>query len=91
MQFTPIKKTNDQARVPMKLTSIKRKRLSEVAIEQIRESIISNKIKPGDKLPSESEMVAQLGVSRVSVREAIRILEISGIVEVRHGRGVFVK
>ncbi len=42
-------------------------------------------------MPSENEMVVQLGMSRVSVREAIRMLEISGILEVRHGRGVFVK
>ncbi len=75
----------------MRLTPIKRKRLSDVAIEQIRESILSSNMQPGDKLPSEHELVAQLGVSRVSVREAIRMLEISGILEVRPGRGVFVK
>jgi GntR family transcriptional regulator, transcriptional repressor for pyruvate dehydrogenase complex len=74
-----------------KFKPIKRRRLSEVAIEQIRDFILSNGMKAGDKLPSENEMVVQLGVSRVSVREAIRMLEISGILEVRHGRGVFVK
>jgi DNA-binding FadR family transcriptional regulator len=84
--LTPIK---DAER--MKFKPIRRKRLSEVATEQIREFILNNSMKAGDRLPSESEMVIQLGVSRVSVREAIRMLEISGILEVRHGRGVFVK
>lgn len=83
--------TSYQAKGSMKFKPIKRRRLSEVAIEQIREFIVSNGMKAGDKLPSENEMVVQLGVSRVSVREAIRMLEISGILEVRHGRGVFVK
>ena len=80
-----------QGHESIKFTPIKRRRLSEVAVEQIRDFILSNGMKAGDKLPSENEMVVQLGVSRVSVREAIRMLEISGILEVRHGRGVFVK
>jgi GntR family transcriptional repressor for pyruvate dehydrogenase complex len=75
----------------MKFVPIQRKRLSESAIEQIREFIIANKMQPGDRLPSEKEMIAQLGVGRVSIREALRMLEITGIVEVRPGRGVFVK
>jgi GntR family transcriptional regulator, transcriptional repressor for pyruvate dehydrogenase complex len=80
-----------QGNESIKFKPIKRRRLSEIAVEQIRDFILSNGMKAGDKLPSENEMVIQLGVSRVSVREAIRILEISGILEVRHGRGVFVK
>jgi DNA-binding FadR family transcriptional regulator len=46
--------------------------------------------KPGDALPSERELVEAFGVSRVSVREAIRSLEAIGLVEVYQGRGCFV-
>lgn len=45
---------------------------------------------PGERLPSERELVELMGVSRVGVREAIRSLEAIGMVEVQHGRGCFV-
>lgn len=44
----------------------------------------------GDRLPSEQELCAELGVSRVAVREALKILEALGVVEIRHGRGMFI-
>jgi GntR family transcriptional repressor for pyruvate dehydrogenase complex len=58
--------------------------------EQLEASIERGDYKPGDRLPSERELVELLGVSRVSVREAIRSLEAVGLVEVQHGRGCFV-
>lgn len=47
-------------------------------------------LSPGDRLPSERELAALLRVSRPSVREAVRVLEAEGRLEVHHGRGVFV-
>jgi GntR family transcriptional repressor for pyruvate dehydrogenase complex len=47
--------------------------------------------KPGDRLPSERQLSEQLGMSRASVREAIRGLEAMNLVDVRHGQGVFVR
>jgi DNA-binding FadR family transcriptional regulator len=58
--------------------------------EQLEAAIDRGDYKPGDRLPSERELVELLGVSRVSVREAIRSLEAVGLVEVQHGRGCFV-
>lgn len=58
--------------------------------DQLQAAIDAGDYKPGDWLPSERELVEMLGVSRVSVREAIRSLEAVGAVEIRHGRGCFV-
>ncbi len=56
----------------------------------LKEYITSADLKPGDPLPAESELARQLGVSRNSVREAVKALETVGIVETRRGSGVFV-
>ncbi|MBX5469549.1 MAG: FadR family transcriptional regulator [Thermoleophilaceae bacterium] len=58
--------------------------------EQLEAAIERGDYKPGERLPSERDLVELLGVSRVSVREAIRSLEAVGMVEVRHGLGCFV-
>lgn len=57
---------------------------------QIKDLILANGLHPGDPLPSETELQEILGVSRTSVREAVRALSTLGIVEVRHGHGSFV-
>lgn len=75
----------------MPLRRITKTRLSEAAIEQIKELIVSENLEPGSKLPSERDLVAALGVGRSSIREALRILEIMGLVDVQPGKGVFVK
>jgi GntR family transcriptional repressor for pyruvate dehydrogenase complex len=75
----------------MPLQRITKTRLSEAAIEQIKELIVSDNLEPGSKLPSERDLVEALGVGRSSIREALRILEIMGLVEVKPGKGVFVK
>jgi DNA-binding FadR family transcriptional regulator len=59
--------------------------------ESLRSYIEENKLKPGDALPPESFLAQQLGVSRNSVREAIKALESIGILETRRGIGIFVK
>lgn len=53
--------------------------------EQLEQAIIRGEYAPGDRLPSERELCDVFGVSRVSVREAIRSLEAVGLVEVKHG------
>ncbi|MDZ7698061.1 MAG: FadR/GntR family transcriptional regulator [Deltaproteobacteria bacterium] len=75
----------------MPLQPITKTRISEAAIEQIKELIVSENLEPGAKLPSERELVEALGVGRSSIREALRILEIMGLVEVQPGKGAFVK
>lgn len=59
-------------------------------IKQIKESIKNGELKKGDRLPSERVMADQLGVSRATVREAIRSLEIMGLVQCVQGEGNFI-
>jgi len=58
--------------------------------DRIKEFILNEGLRPGDLLPTEAELCETLGVSRSSVREAIRTLSTLDIVEVRHGHGTFV-
>lgn len=72
-------------------TPVKAKRLFEEIAEQIQQLIAAGELLPGDKLLSERELADKLQVSRVSVREAIRSLEMLGFIEIRHGEGTFVR
>ncbi len=66
-------------------TPVKVVRASEDVVEQIRKAIFSGKLSPGDRLPPERELVQEFGLSRVTIREAIRTLEASGIIQVKTG------
>jgi len=72
------------------LRAIKRTQRNEEVRLQIEQAIRRGDFAPGDRLPSERELVQTFGVSRVSVREAIRSLEALGLVRVYQGRGAFV-
>ena len=65
-------------------------RVTEEAIDKIREHIVSGAWGPGDRLPKESELAAQLGLSRNSLREAVRALSQLRVLEVRQGDGTYV-
>ncbi|SEK92603.1 DNA-binding transcriptional regulator, FadR family [Blastococcus sp. DSM 46786] len=67
-------------------------RISEVIVDQIRVLIRKGQLAAGDRLPSERELCERFGVSRVTVREALRVLEANGLVEIRVGArgGAFV-
>jgi GntR family transcriptional regulator, transcriptional repressor for pyruvate dehydrogenase complex len=60
-------------------------RMSEAIVEQIRGLIRSEQLRPGDRLPSERDLGERMGVSRVTVREAMRVLEAGGLIEIRVG------
>lgn len=65
--------------------------LSEQASDAIMDMIfIQHRYHPGDKLPNEMELSEELGISRITLREAIRILCTRGLVEIRRGRGTYV-
>lgn len=65
----------------------KRRKAYEQVAQAIREQVFSGALKEGQRLPSEREMSEQFGVSRVVVREAIRTLELAGILRVQKGAG----
>src|ERR1700743_1352915 len=67
-------------------------RISEVIVEQIRLLMRQGQLKPGDRLAPGRDLCERFGVSRVTVREALRMLESSGLVEIRVGArgGAFV-
>ena len=72
-------------------TPLKRHRnLAQGVVAHLTDSIKGGALKPGDKLPTESEIMRILGVSRTVVREAISHLQAAGLVETRHGIGTFV-
>lgn len=60
-------------------------RISGAIVVQIRNLIRSGHLRHGDRLPSERELAARFGVSRVTVRDALRVLESSGLIEIRVG------
>jgi DNA-binding FadR family transcriptional regulator len=64
--------------------------LSEEVAQEIKGLIISKKLVEGTKLPNEAELSENLGVSRITIREAIKLLSSSGTVEIRRGIGTFV-
>ncbi|WP_083455673.1 FadR/GntR family transcriptional regulator [Desulfosarcina cetonica] len=68
-------------------TPIKTSRASEDVFLQLKAAILSGKFKPGSKLPSERELTAEFQVSRGVIREAIRMLELSGFLAIRQGHG----
>jgi GntR family transcriptional repressor for pyruvate dehydrogenase complex len=65
-------------------------RLYQEVVRQIEDRILRGALKPGDMLPPERVMAEQIGVSRTVIREATKALELQGLVEVQHGRGVMV-
>jgi DNA-binding FadR family transcriptional regulator len=67
-------------------------RISETIVDQIRQLMRTGQLRPGDRLPAERDLCERFGVSRVTVREALRMLESSGLVEIRVGArgGAFV-
>ena len=72
------------------LKAIKKKRVYEDIVKQIHNLIRKGKLKQGDQLPTERELVDTFKVSRASVREAIRYLESMQLVESRQGNGTYV-
>jgi GntR family transcriptional repressor for pyruvate dehydrogenase complex len=70
--------------------ALDRRSLAHDAAEHLRELIGSGALKPGDKLPSERALASRLGVSRPTLREAVRGLVIMGLLETRHGAGTYV-
>jgi GntR family transcriptional regulator, transcriptional repressor for pyruvate dehydrogenase complex len=68
---------------------IKKTRVHEAIADRLRQLILEGTYPAGEALPSERVLAARLGVSRGSVRDALRTLEVLGLLEPRHGQGTF--
>ncbi|GAB6900721.1 FadR/GntR family transcriptional regulator [Kineosporia succinea] len=64
--------------------------LTDDAIDKIKQMIISGRLAPGDRLPREADLATQLGLSRNSLREAVRALALINVLDVRQGDGTYV-
>lgn len=71
------------------MESVKRIPVVQQVVEQLKEYLFSGQISVGEKLPAEKDLCARLGVGRGTVREAVRMLEATGYVELRPGKGAF--
>lgn len=72
------------------LSPVKITKVYEMVMEQIKDIVKKGELKSGDKLPSERELSEKLEVSRASIREALKALQILGLIETKHGDGNFI-
>jgi GntR family transcriptional repressor for pyruvate dehydrogenase complex len=61
--------------------------LADEAIDKIKKMIISGELRPGDRLPKEADLADRLGLSRNSLREAVKALSMIRVLDVRQGDG----
>ncbi|WP_161493817.1 FadR/GntR family transcriptional regulator [Virgibacillus necropolis] len=73
----------------MELLPVRKKRVYQDIVEQIKQAIERGEISQGEKLPSERTLAETFSVSRTSIKEAFSVLESAGIVEIKQGSGVF--
>ncbi len=65
--------------------------VSEIVVQKLKDYILFKNLRTGDKLPSEPQLSELLGISRSSIREAMKTLEGAGIIETMHGKGRFIR
>jgi DNA-binding FadR family transcriptional regulator len=71
-------------------TTLPRRKIRDQAVDQIKELIRTQNLRPGDRLPTETELAEKFGISRLSVREATKALEFLGIIQAKTGVGLTV-
>jgi GntR family transcriptional repressor for pyruvate dehydrogenase complex len=84
-------RSDPQSPATASFETVRKVRRYEQVAEQIRKLIGSGALKTGDLLPPERELAAKLGVGRSSIRDAVRTLEVMGILEPRQGHGTVVR
>jgi GntR family transcriptional repressor for pyruvate dehydrogenase complex len=72
------------------LPSIRHEAVPQLILNMIIDKVLSGRLRPGDKLPTENQFVDKLHVGRNSVREAIKVLSVLGVVEIRRGSGTYI-
>jgi GntR family transcriptional repressor for pyruvate dehydrogenase complex len=76
--------------MPIELNKITKSNVADTVIDQLIELILNGKLKLGEKLPTESELANSMGIGRNSVREAMKVLQVLGIVKRRQGDGSYI-
>jgi GntR family transcriptional regulator, transcriptional repressor for pyruvate dehydrogenase complex len=91
--LTATKTDSDRAAIAGMFKPLRVSRASHDVVRQIKQAIHSGELRPGDGLPSERQLAEDFGISRVTVRDALRTLEATGLVEIRVGArgGAFVR
>ncbi len=69
---------------------VKKGPVSRLVLDRIKEALINQELKPGDFLPSELELAQKFGVGKSSVREAIKMLEAMGVIQIKRGQGMMI-
>ena len=72
------------------MRSLRSRNISQIITERIVASILNGELQPGERLPTEDDFAARIGAGKSSVREAIKILEALGVLEIRRGDGTYV-
>lgn len=85
MDYTLTKTDSKREKPMMRLDTLKVPRASELVADKLRSLIVDGVVEQGASLPSEKELVSQLGVSRATLREALRILEAQGLIVTKTG------
>jgi GntR family transcriptional repressor for pyruvate dehydrogenase complex len=75
--------------LPDPLRPVARPKLYEQVVERLRDHVAAAGLRAGDRLPAERDLAERLGVSRASVKQAVVVLEVQGLVDVRHGGGTY--
>jgi GntR family transcriptional repressor for pyruvate dehydrogenase complex len=84
--------TGEREATPTPFTAIRRKRSFDDVVRQIQDAILSGRLSAGDRLPNERDLCGMFDVSRPTLREGLRTLEVLGILDIRPGKsgGIFV-
>ena len=72
-------------------TPVKQGSVVNLVMNRIKEALINQELKPGDYLPTENELMEKLGVSKTSIREAIKMLQALGVLEMKRGQGTRIR
>jgi len=86
-----MKNIRNRKRINSLIATVKKDSVVLMVIERIKEALIHRELNPGDYLPSETELTKNLGVGKSSVREAIKMLQAMGVLEVRRGQGTMIR
>lgn len=81
----------EQKKLNLLDTPVKQGSVVNLVMNRIKEALINKELKPGDYLPTENELMEKLGVSKTSIREAIKMLQALGVVEMKRGQGTRIR